>query len=447
MAVVSVLRGNLRGPQGYSVSSAVVDGDGHLRLTLSNGVTLDAGIARGPQGVPGFEGAQTDAGIAALFAPEITSAAKTAAFKILARTKTQNIVDDGDSITANVGATGGKGWPTQAFDGIDGRATVANVAVSGKLLSAMYADAPTLVDPKYVVGAENICTIWGGTNDIAGSLAVTAASLYTMTVNYHNARHAAGFKTVAFTTLPRSNGGGGMATFEARRIELNNLIRTNWRTFADALVDVASDSVMGQEGQSTNLTYYADGTHPTNAGYARIARYVREAFATLGFAGMHTHAGLMDSTSLYIPAEKMMAHAGAPVLGFSNSVVPAWALVEDVTASTAFSANIPADWNEFTMEPLWSNGGSGAGNVYFNYFWKSIIPGTAIAAANSTTFQSLTATTLDIPVLTPWNPAIAAIVPPASRLMSFAIQRVGNHPNDTVQNKLNLLGAFLRKKS
>lgn len=364
-----------------------------------------------------------------------------------ARSRTRSIVTDGDSISANVGSIGAQGWQAQGLNGIDGRTTVQNVAVSGKLLTAMATDAPTLVDAKFVAGIENICMIWGGTNDLAGSLSVTANSLYGTLVSYHDARHAAGFKTVAFTILPRADSTAGISTFETRRTDLNTLIRNNWRTFADALVDVANDPVMGAAGTSTNTTYYADGTHPTNAGYARIAQFVREALATLGIAGMHSHAGYVESSSVYVPAEVIMGQGAAPAtFAYTSSMVASWTMAEDVTTAVGFSAYIPSDWREFTFEILWANGGAGAGNVYFNSFWKAVTPG-VVMPANSTTFQLVAAAAQDTPVLTPWLVGTSPIAAPASRFMSFVVQRVGNHANDTLQNKLGILGMVLRKRS
>jgi hypothetical protein len=69
---------NIRGPRGFSVKSAAIGTDGRLRLTLTSGEVLSAGIARGPQGLPGLEDVPTDPGIAELIRTEGTSETQVA---------------------------------------------------------------------------------------------------------------------------------------------------------------------------------------------------------------------------------------------------------------------------------------------------------------------------------------------------------------------------------
>jgi hypothetical protein len=56
MAVVSILRGNLRGPRGYSIATASIRPDGHLQLVLTDGTIRDAGMVQGERGFPGLNG-------------------------------------------------------------------------------------------------------------------------------------------------------------------------------------------------------------------------------------------------------------------------------------------------------------------------------------------------------------------------------------------------------
>jgi len=57
---------NLRGPRGHGVKTARITPQGHLVLTLTDQTELDAGLVRGAQGIPGMNGAPTDAAVAGL---------------------------------------------------------------------------------------------------------------------------------------------------------------------------------------------------------------------------------------------------------------------------------------------------------------------------------------------------------------------------------------------
>lgn len=72
------LKANIRGPQGYSVQSADVGGDDHLRVILSNGTVLDAGNVRGAQGLPGVNAVDNDTAVAGYISTPGNSATKTA---------------------------------------------------------------------------------------------------------------------------------------------------------------------------------------------------------------------------------------------------------------------------------------------------------------------------------------------------------------------------------
>jgi hypothetical protein len=93
MADVIQYLGNIRGPQGYSVASAVIGVDDHLRLVLSNGAVLDTGVARGPQGLPGVNATPADEAVAGYISTQGTSATKSALVATLSATfvKSSNV--------------------------------------------------------------------------------------------------------------------------------------------------------------------------------------------------------------------------------------------------------------------------------------------------------------------------------------------------------------------
>ena len=134
-----------------------------------------------------------------------------------------------------------------------------------------------LISSIQVRGTINILTLLGGVNDLAGSPPrQDATTTYDRIVTYCQDRRMAGFKIIINTILPQS-ATVGPADYEASRQIINNLIRTNWATFADGISDIASDPRIGDAGDSEDTTYYADKIHMTNAGYGIVASYVAAA--------------------------------------------------------------------------------------------------------------------------------------------------------------------------
>jgi len=190
------------------------------------------------------------------------------------------IIFDGDSMTYGNGSTDGQNYPfqTQTLLGIN--ATYQNLGVPGQTVLQMDNDADIQIDTEYLSSrTTNIISLFGGTNDIAQDPNQDAITTYNRIVSYSQARRAAGFKVIVNTILPRSEGlySISKSEFETTRQTVNNLIRTNWKTFADGISDIASDSNIGQLNDSDNLTYYVDGIHLTNNGYGIIASYVSSA--------------------------------------------------------------------------------------------------------------------------------------------------------------------------
>ncbi|HZK58293.1 MAG TPA: SGNH/GDSL hydrolase family protein [Cryobacterium sp.] len=156
---------------------------------------------------------------------------------------------------------------------------VRNDGVDSQDIDSMIADAATQIDPLYDANRmQNVVVCWEGTNEIYfhddGASAAAKLAYYCTT------RKAAGFKVVILTVLPRS-GSGVPADFETQRGICNTAIRANWRTYADALCDVAADPLIGDAGDEMNTTYYPDRVHLTKAGYGIIAAAVQGSLATI----------------------------------------------------------------------------------------------------------------------------------------------------------------------
>lgn len=142
----------------------------------------------------------------------------------------------------------------------------------------MLSDQATQVLPTWIPAKRNVITVFEVTNALY--FGATATTAYNDLVTYCQAAQRRGFKVVVLTVLPRSDA-GTPGSFETDRQTVNTNLRANWTTFADALADVAADSRIGDAGDETNTTYYADRVHPTTTGGGIIAQIVYDAILTL----------------------------------------------------------------------------------------------------------------------------------------------------------------------
>lgn len=187
-----------------------------------------------------------------------------------ATAKLGQIVFDGDSLSTY------DMYPTQLMAQLGEGWSCRDVAVPGQDTDMMNADAATQVDPLWD-GSQplNIVCVWCGTNN-GGYLGFAT---YVAIRSYCLARRAAGFKTVVFTILPRSDtfAPGDEVRWTAGRLDFNVLLRANWTSFADNLADVAADPRIGDDGDSEDSVYYVDKVHLTTAGNAIVAGIVQAA--------------------------------------------------------------------------------------------------------------------------------------------------------------------------
>jgi lysophospholipase L1-like esterase len=194
------------------------------------------------------------------------------------------IVCDGDSMTAGFDSTVWDSYPLKLalLYPASQMVSVVNVGTSGETLADMLADADDEVDPCYDARkGNNYTVIWGGTNDMylgpGGDF--TGQGAYDRLATYCQARQAVGEKVIVLTCLPRNNPElpGG---YQTERNTFNSLIRANWSTFADALVDVAADSRLDDY---SDLTYFKlDMVHLNATGRGVVAALVKAALDGLG---------------------------------------------------------------------------------------------------------------------------------------------------------------------
>lgn len=112
----------------------------------------------------------------------------------------------------------------------------------------------------------NILILFAGTNDLNGGATGTAA--WASIVSEMQAARATGYKILVATMLPR---GDFSPSAETERGVFNTLMRANWNTYADGLLDYAADPTMGAAGATSNTALYADLVHPTRYGDSLLA--------------------------------------------------------------------------------------------------------------------------------------------------------------------------------
>jgi len=97
----------------------------------------------------------------------------------------------------------------------------------------------------------------------------------------------------------------------------NPLIRQNWQTFADGLIDLASDPVLGADGASANATWFSDGLHPTALGQQRMAqiaaRGINRLFGRKDTTSANTAVGNNIKNGRGINVQIFSAGSGSPV--------------------------------------------------------------------------------------------------------------------------------------
>jgi lysophospholipase L1-like esterase len=170
-----------------------------------------------------------------------------------------------------------------------------NFGVAGYTIAQSQSQYTTYVPPLYSSArSSNVYVLGVGTNSLYFTTAgVTIAQAFAQYVSLCQTARAAGWKVVAATILPRSDSQvSASPTFESDRQSFNAAITSiaisggtafgsTYTQFADAVADPASNTTIGQAGQSDNTTYYQDKVHPTAAGAAIEATYFTSAIQGL----------------------------------------------------------------------------------------------------------------------------------------------------------------------
>jgi len=190
------------------------------------------------------------------------------------------VVFDGCSLVDDAGVAPEEGMPAQVMERLPAGLDMENLGVPGQTTQMMAADAAAEVDALYdSARPASVLVCWEGTNDLSYGTArpYDAQEAYRGLAAYCEARQRAGFRVVICTVLPRERS----AAFNEARNALNAELRAHWRSFADALADVAANETIGGDGAEADTTYYRDTVHLTAAGYALVAREVAAAVRPL----------------------------------------------------------------------------------------------------------------------------------------------------------------------
>ena len=190
------------------------------------------------------------------------------------------IIFDGDSLTAGSEAT--DPYPSQVMRSFAAGTYWYNLGIGGLRIRDILDMAPTRVDRRFNSRlGRNVVVVWAGTNDLA-LWNHMASAVSTRLQKYCEERRAQGFTVLVLTMLPR-NDKACLPGFEERRQAVNRKLREEWPTFADGLVDVAVDPLIGTPGCESDLRYWVKGgVHLTNKGLGLVATHVREALLQIG---------------------------------------------------------------------------------------------------------------------------------------------------------------------
>ncbi len=183
-----------------------------------------------------------------------------------------NVVFDGDSISAGVGASYNHGADRQLARTL-GHVRVYNVAANGRPIGESLRLYPERVAPLFVpCCGQNVIVFHGGDNEIA--LGRDVVGIYAAFAAYVNAAHQQGWKVVVSTGLKRPD----FPPVKAAALEgYNERLRRN-TAGADAVVDLDVEPKMVDLSYRTDPAVFTrDRIHPSDGGYAVLAELLAPA--------------------------------------------------------------------------------------------------------------------------------------------------------------------------
>ena len=196
-----------------------------------------------------------------------------------------NIAFQGDSIIYGELADYNGTVPARVADSLAGRAVVKNFGKRGEPLAKALTDSSLFTDAKWVVAnVLNVAVISQSTNDFAGVNVApqTAAQVWANHQTAVSNLRAKGYtKIIGVTCAKRQLDGSWTSAMEAERVSFNDMVKANSGGLFDAIADFDGIAQSGSAG-APSPTYYPDGLHPNEAGYAIQAPVMMAALNVVG---------------------------------------------------------------------------------------------------------------------------------------------------------------------
>jgi len=188
------------------------------------------------------------------------------------------VVFDGNSLTFGTPNGNTESYPHQMMYAVRSGWDWYNFGVAGQTTTQMSTDFDAQILPLFnATRSKQFLCAWEIGNQLIAIGATQAHTNFKAYCDHARAVLPAGTKIIVANIPPRITSG-----FNTARATVNALIAANWATYADALVDLASDATIGQDSSTSNATYYqADQIHMTAAGYAIVAGLFKTAFDAL----------------------------------------------------------------------------------------------------------------------------------------------------------------------
>lgn len=263
-------------------------------IMFCNGVDFAAIGASTPTGTGGEIGGRAGAATfdwkgtinrVLIFATNLTTANRAKVYAKLRnayRIKpwTKQVIACGDSITAGYNSVGNvvsdgwtsvdRTWSYPHFLAANRpELKIINHGVTAITIATMITNDTTSVDvlKDTTNFTENVCVVWGGTNDLIGGASV--ATVEGSITSYCNARNSAGFRTIFIPIMDRGGFSAGNRTDMAT---INSWLGTQVGTLFTDLVTLPTE-LAGTSPWSTYSTFWdADNTHLSKLGYQAIAK-------------------------------------------------------------------------------------------------------------------------------------------------------------------------------
>jgi lysophospholipase L1-like esterase len=197
----------------------------------------------------------------------LAAAALNGSLGALAADGTVNLLFDGDSISAGVGAPAGQGLDTRVAAAFGPAVRLHNVAVGGRPVHECLRLYPVLADPLFAPDCRtNVIVFHAGDNDIRGGF--TAEQTYRAFTAYVGLARVRGWKLVVSTELRLP---AAPPATEAALADYNDRLRAN-TAGADAVVDFDLDPRMVDPSYRHDPALFTgDLVHPNAGGYAVLA--------------------------------------------------------------------------------------------------------------------------------------------------------------------------------